>query len=286
MKFFKKNSDLIHHMKSVWLAMFASGCILHTTNASDVEIYQAAKAGDITLMFLLDLSGSMARSAAGGQSACDLPSGVTEKSYTSSTQTYLSGAPSYVRRWCVGSNKGIYYDRITRVKDGMFDLLYGNTTTGVTKIDDDKVIGLSTFQGTKGTIRIPARRLDVVVDGTTQRQLLLNAIAALDATSTTPTANAYADVGAYMMGTNTLPVYTLINAPQYFSYTVVNKKITTTYYQTCNTPTYNSDNTITSCASWGNATTTQPTSSLSSYSTSLCTVGAYNGTCYNSSGTM
>src|SRR5690606_20473437 len=67
-----------------------------------------------------------------------------------------------------------YYDRITRVKDALFDLLYGNTSKGIARLDDNKVIGLSTYSrptsfdsadspltadDTTGQVRIPARSL-------------------------------------------------------------------------------------------------------------------------------
>lgn len=63
------------------------------------------------------------------EGACDLPKGVSAGTIRSATETYIAGAPSYIRQWCQnGSSNSAhrYYDRITRVKDGMFDLLYGN----------------------------------------------------------------------------------------------------------------------------------------------------------------
>ncbi|MCO8093802.1 PilC/PilY family type IV pilus protein [Acinetobacter lwoffii] len=134
------------------------------TQAGDIEIYQNAKSGDITLMFMLDISGSMGSTDAG-----------------------VSGT------------------RLKRVQDAMSDLLSGNTAKGITRLDDDKIIGLATFDYSVGHVRIPARRLGDIVSGTTtQRQLLLNFATNLPANNgTTPTANAYADVGAYLMGTTT-----------------------------------------------------------------------------------
>lgn len=60
------------------------------TQASDIDIYQQAKSGQITLMFMLDISGSM-----GGNS---------------------------------GSIDGESTDRMTRLKTAMLDLLQGNTS--------------------------------------------------------------------------------------------------------------------------------------------------------------
>ena len=216
MKSIKKNNYEFNFQKkalvSVMTALFTTVMTTGISQASDIDIYQQAKSGDITLMFLLDLSGSMDRSAGGGQNACDLPSGVSAGTIRSATQTYLTGVPSYLRRWCqngTSNNATRYYDRLTRLKDGMIDLLYGNAANGVTRLDDDKVIGLSTFQYSNGTNKIPARPLgqSVFVNGQfiTQRQLLINTITSEDfaANGRTPTANAYADVAAYLLGTTT-----------------------------------------------------------------------------------
>ena len=216
MKNINKNNYEFNFQKkalvSVMTAVFTTVMTTGVSQASDIDIYQQAKSGDITLMFLLDLSGSMDRSAGGGQNACDLPSGVTAGTIKSATETYLVGVPSYVRQWCqsgTSSSAKRYYDRLTRLKDGMIDLLYGNAANGVTKLDDDKVIGLSSFQYSNGTNQIPARPLGatVLVGGKsiTQRQLLINTItsSSFTANGRTPTANAYADVAAYLLGTTT-----------------------------------------------------------------------------------
>lgn len=261
--------------------------------ASDIDIYQKAKSGTVTLMMVLDTSGSMGYpQIQDNSSACDLPSGASKTGYNNENST--NGSPIYKRYYCTatGSDKiyfhrsyranwktyyqtcgspqadytqctwsnettnapqyignkkeekikigGInytyyytaneekFYDRITRLKDGMFDLLHGNTDKGIKALDDDKVIGLSTYsrptkEGSKGDgitddrlttiptradgrrayMRIPARRLGDKVNGITQRQLILNEIAALGANNGTPTAHAYADAAAYLMGTTT-----------------------------------------------------------------------------------
>ncbi|USE83528.1 PilC/PilY family type IV pilus protein [Acinetobacter tibetensis] len=260
------------------LSALCSGLVISSSvQASDIDIYQQAKSGTISLMMMLDISGSMGYpQLVGSRSACDVPSGATIESNGSDTST--NGTPTYKRSYCnvietktyryrsYRSNKTTYYqsctnaatsisacswgnattstpslsglnnessssytyyyegmtrkyyDRITRLKDGMFDLLYGNTTKGITRIDDDKVIGLSTFSrptsfnssgeptaadNVSGQVRIPARRLDAVVNGVTQRQILLNEIAKLGARGGTPTADAYADTAAYLFGTTT-----------------------------------------------------------------------------------
>ena len=257
---------------------------LPIAQASDIDIYQEAKQGDVTLMFVIDISGSMGypqiQGPSGNNDPCDLPDGSTYVSFANENST--NGSPSYKRYYCnangsdrlykyrsyVSSRKTYYdickdpqtqytsctwisnnrtqpslstngtvnnngytyyyssdverfYDRITRVKDGMFDLLNGNTTKNIPKLADDKVIGLTTYStpltfnsagepetadNVSGKIRIPARRLDALVGGVTHRQLLLNEIAKIGARGGTPTANAYAEASAYLMGTTTLGV--------------------------------------------------------------------------------
>ncbi|WP_130803485.1 PilC/PilY family type IV pilus protein [Acinetobacter ihumii] len=260
------------------LSALCSGLLItSSTQASDIDIYQQAKSGTISLMMLLDISGSMGYpQQVGNSSSCDVPDGATINGNSSETST--NGSPSYTRYYCnvidtktykyrsyksngktryqlctnsattysactwgsettsmpsttapysdsLGSYTYFYdgmvrkyYDRITRLKDGMFDLLYGNSVTGIARIADDKVIGLSTFSrpttfnssgeptdadNVSGQIRIPARRLDAVIGGVTQRQILLNEIAKLSARGGTPTANAYADTAAYLFGSTT-----------------------------------------------------------------------------------
>lgn len=100
-------------------------------------------------------------------------------------------------------------DRLTRVKDGLFDLLQGNAAKNITKLSDDIVVGLSFFSATgkEGYISVPARALNQSVTNggvtKTQREWLLQSIADIKGGGLTPTAHAYAEVGAYMMGTNT-----------------------------------------------------------------------------------
>ena len=102
-----------------------------------------------------------------------------------------------------------YYDRLTRLKDAIFTLMDN------TQIDPNKVaIGIGQFStqsnssnqftgadGRSGKILVPAALLT-----DTQRRLIKTEIAGLIGSNGTPTANAYAEAGAYMLGTNT--VYT------------------------------------------------------------------------------
>ncbi len=275
MKNYKKERDSIFQNRSklgvmtgtsLLTSLICSGVVY----ASDIDIYQQARSGKITLMLMLDISGSMK-----GQTACDLPTGAnyissgTEavtstvpytRSYCEATGTnkvylyrsyskgtgrnkvnyyeectnkptnYQDCTGSYLGKTMIGSPPATtgsdgpyngytysyssdvvrYYDRITRVKDGVFDLLKGNTAKGITALSDDKVIGLSTLgvvynnqYYNMGRVLVPARPLGDVVNGSTQRALLLSAVSALPAQTYTPTARSYAETASYLMGTVT-----------------------------------------------------------------------------------
>ncbi|MGE8601107.1 MAG: pilus assembly protein PilY, partial [Acinetobacter calcoaceticus] len=269
----KKGLKFSYHPKILTSAVTAlcTGLVASSVSqASDIDIYQKAKAGDITLMFVLDISGSMGypqlQSDAG---ACDIPSNVVQTGYNSVLSS--NGVAEYKRYYCtataptyyymksgtswyscgnsssksdcitklksqpstsgltsMSSNYNTYYykagpdtqypDRITRVKDGMIDLLNGNASKGILPVSDDKLIGLTTFSrptqfnsageptsadNLRGQVRILARRLDAVVNGKTQRRILIEEIAKLGARGGTPTANAYAEAAASLMGTTT-----------------------------------------------------------------------------------
>ncbi|MCH7335852.1 PilC/PilY family type IV pilus protein [Acinetobacter sp. NIPH 2699] len=292
MKESKQSKLYFQKLLATTIAALSSGMVITSVvQASDIDIYQEAKSGEITLMLLLDLSGSMNRNASGGGSACDIPSGVSASTVrTSTTEVYISGVAAYERRWCQnGSSNSAarYYDRITRLKDGLIDLLYGNTSKNIVRLTDDKVIGLSTFQGNDGYIRIPARPLGEVVGGKTQRQILIDEVRGLVADSTTPTFRAFTDVASYMMGTNTQRRAQRNNSVYYFSYNNSGIK-----YRTCT-----AWNTSGACTTFAAQATANPVPSGSNFQQVACsyrfnTTNAqsplssggtlYNGTCYRS----
>lgn len=98
------------------------------------------------------------------------------------------------------------YDRLTRLKDAIFSLMDS------TQLDSSKIaIGIGQFSsqsnssntpnggdGSSGKIVVPAALLT-----TAQRAAIKTAVSALKGENGTPTANAYAEAGAYMLGKNT-----------------------------------------------------------------------------------
>lgn len=211
MKILDKLSGYYSRLESLMVALLSSCltvmmCLSMPSHASDIDIYQAAKQGDITLMFMIDISGSM-------------------------TTVDFRGSGS----------------RIDRVKTAMNDLLNGNSSKGVAKLSDDKIIGLSTLgayyynenysrygasSSQDGAILVPARRLDAVVNGITQRQLLIDTVnSKLVAKTATPTSISYAETVSYLMGTKTSS-----NGFKYYS-TIYSKKNLGTSSETYDSPT-------------------------------------------------
>ncbi|WP_318342324.1 PilC/PilY family type IV pilus protein [Acinetobacter sp. 16] len=231
------------------------------SRASDIDIYQNAQPTTITLMMLIDISGSMDYKSHGGGSACDPGGKPSSPLYTYDKSNTHTDVPVYRRQFC-GTADAPRFDRITRVKDGMMDLLFGNESKGISALSGDKLIGLSTigwvrdpllidlknsgkllWDGTTGTspmtdsgnmdklkkgasntykderggtasdwenygsIVVPARRLDetLTINGVsiTQRKYLAQKVAELAAVTNTPTASAYAETAAYLLGTST-----------------------------------------------------------------------------------
>ncbi|MBL8281112.1 pilus assembly protein PilC [Acinetobacter junii] len=207
------------------------------SQASDIDIYSNATGGKTTITLMLDTSGSMSESQVGG-SACDLASGT---SYTAGNEP--SGTtPGYTKYFCAvnipgSSSQQKRYDRLTRLKDAIFTLMDSN------QIDSNSVaMGIGQFSsqsgsdnvytspdGKSGKIVVPAALLS-----TTQRTAIKTAVANLRGRGGTPTANAYAEVAAYMLGTNTSTASNLGYSG--FSKSVLGSKVgsssTATNYQT------------------------------------------------------
>lgn len=250
------------------------------TRASDIDIYQEAKSGTITLMFMIDISGSMTNeheTTDTARAACELSSSMTAKNLV---QAVISGGPSYRRQWCEQSSKWVADDRITRVKDGMMDLLHGNPGKGIARLSDDKVIGLSTLGANDGkritlnqrsgyydtgSVLVPARRLDtdVQIDSTTtkkHREILIDAVKKLEPKGATPTARSYAETIAYMMGKNTQSS-SGDNRIYYFEST----RSGTTYYRECTEWSSNQ------CTKFSAENTTNPMEVPEEYTLENCT---------------
>ena len=119
------------------------------------------------------------------------------------------------------------FDRLTRLKDGMFAFL----NSSVEKLAEARVglghfsgynTGTTTGDGSTGEILVAAKALGAV--GSTQRTALKTAVAGLVAHNGTPTANAYAEAAAYLMGTTTYS-----ETYSYRNIAVENQRLTRSY---------------------------------------------------------
>ena len=269
--------------------------------ASDLQIYVKPSAGKKTLIMMLDTSGSMGWgenytgsstfSIQDDYSVC--VNGRSNIASVTSTST-----PSYTRYYCavpttnssyntlkdkceLQSNSSLRcFDRLTRLKDGMFAFL-DSTDTSL----DDVLVGVGNFSidndndgladSNAGQVLVGAKVLGASSTKNTvgsQRYNLKTAIANLKAYNGTPSAHAYAEAAAYLMGTTTYSeaytyrdiavertrlvrkyVVTGTRNPYSYTYTYV--------LSTCNSlnaTTFGSTNTQT-CSSWSSGTTTTAT---------------------------
>ncbi|WP_434057113.1 VWA domain-containing protein [Acinetobacter silvestris] len=172
-----------------------------------------------------------------------------------------------------GGDSGQTGSRITRLKNGMNAFLDSNNPT----LKDVRV-GLGHYSvggdGKTARILVEAKTLDEV--GSAQRVKLKDAVKNLTASGGTPTAHAYAEAAAYLMGTTTLRKY---------EYNVGNSVVPVYFYASgdwyvCDT--IQGDK----CSSW-TASSTPPAAELGTNSKS-CTVimngKNSKGTCYSKTG--
>lgn len=141
-----------------------------------------------------------------------------------------------------GTDSGQTGTRLARLKTGMTTFLNSNNPT----LDEVRV-GLGHYSvggdGKSSRILVKAEKLGPV--GSAQRTALQNAVNGLTATGGTPTAHAYAEAAAYLMGTST-------RSEAEIQVDVYKKDVvTTTYYRCDSLSTTDFTNNIQSCSSSG-----------------------------------
>lgn len=209
-----KINDAPHPSVKGWSLKVLSSVILgcmassagHTT---DLEIYQGATYGNASIMMMLDNSGSMdKRSISEDYSAVSSSNSTTTVNLTQSlyddngviTNTVYTYPVTYVEK-----NGTKYYDRMSRLKMALMPM-FANPRSDAAfgkNIELSKYkIGLGSFyfvsQENGGKIINPVLDLTLA-----NRKKLLETVRVLSASTNTPTANAYAEAGAYMLGTST-----------------------------------------------------------------------------------
>lgn len=179
-------------LSAISAAVTALVCVSVPSYSADIEIYKIPEdsVGATTIMLMVDVSGSMNTNSINadyGTGNCTIKHDSETANYTrnycavsaGTTNSKVTGYwyPSFSdsnRQWVAGCEQqsdASYrcYDRITRLKDGLRQVLEGTPT--VKKIDDKIVMGLSSFAGNNGYIRVPARALNAP-SGETRQELV------------------------------------------------------------------------------------------------------------------
>lgn len=222
-----------HHFKYgasfAWAFTATLLIVSSVVQASDMQIYAVPTAGKKTIVMMLDTSGSMGVNSSSNSIYADYE--VCSSRSDTLADTGGSGSYTYPRTYCLVSystsissnyqrlkdecsnpNKNAdgtlstrtaalkCYDRLSRLKDGMFDFLNSNNSS-LTNVR----VGLGHYSvagsGNAGRILVPADTLGVV--NSAQRNAIKIAMKDLTANGGTPTAAAYAEAAAYLMGTTT-----------------------------------------------------------------------------------
>lgn len=200
------------------LSTVVLGCMASSAgHTTDLEIYQGATYGNASIMMMLDNSGSMGTSSI----RSDYPNIDFKYSYTvkenqpiyddegKNIVDNVEYEVTYYKTSQNSNNK--YYDRMSRLKMALMPM-FANPKSDAAfgkNVDLNKYkIGLGSFyrsyDSSKGAYQDGGKITNPVLDLTLEnRKKILDTVRYLSASTNTPTANAYAEAGAYMLGTNT-----------------------------------------------------------------------------------
>ena len=269
------------------IAAFLSGAMtlllclaIPATQASDIEIYKKATAGTVTIMFLLDNSGSMGSTDSTGISRLErvrlgmiealaggdgvskidddkviglatfysssagyvkIPAQALNTPITS-TETYIQKKPM-VKYYYNGSK--YVYSSCTAWSDYATCTSWGATTTTAPALNSYTKTACAYVNSKTCTLYYTNTTISV----TDQRTLLLSFLSTWTGSFATPSGEAYAEVGAYMLGTTTAGTKTWYSCGSSGS---TNKSSCTTSTSTPTVTSYTSDGGTTS----GTTTTT------------------------------
>ena len=219
------NRTTLNKAKVSILSASITAMICSGTYGSDIDIYKApaSSAGATTVLFMLDLSGSMrfvdyqtntdgvlnTYDPGAGNSTC--PTGFTKENKNLTIGVDFKQAVNVYE--CSRSGRKTTMPRIDSLQKGVLQVLLGDSNdpnNNIKPLDDKIYLGLAAFAGDKGQIKSFARRLDEVYTdssgaGTnkTHRQHLAAKVANMSPNGGTPTPFAYAEAGAYLMGSKT-----------------------------------------------------------------------------------
>ncbi|ERL55322.1 pilus assembly protein [Psychrobacter aquaticus] len=229
----KSRHDTSHPIVKEWALTLLSATVITcmtsaASHASDLEIYQAPTQGSVVVTMMLDNSGSMNERSIGadysdrfsvnfannGRYYCNVNGIYLTNAVQTETKTQIvhdnNGLPtttskSYSVNYCQsGTTK--YYDRISRLKMALMPMFANPKSDQGFGSDADiskYKIGLGSFffrSSDEGGGKIDSPAVALTLDN---RQVFLDKIIALRPETNTPLANAYAEAGAYMLGTKT-----------------------------------------------------------------------------------
>lgn len=208
-----KTKNASHPVMKGWslrlLSTVVLGCMASSAgHTTDLEIYQGATYGNATIMMMLDNSGSMDYRSIRE----DYPNvsfqysgneNKTENIYSDDGKQIVSSA-TYQVDYYTNYNGKKYYDRMSRLKMALIPMFANPKSDQAFGKDIDLSkykIGLGDFffrTSSKGGGKIETPVVDLTL---ANRKKLVNTIVALKPETNTPIANAYAEAGAYMLGT-------------------------------------------------------------------------------------
>ncbi|MBZ1392893.1 hypothetical protein ACQKCW_06180 [Psychrobacter pacificensis] len=195
------------------LSTVIMGCMATSAgHTSDLEIYQGAIGGNASILMMLDNSGSMGIDSI----PADYPDITFNKKYFNkkeSVDIYNDAGDrivdtaeydvTYFKTNANSPNK--YYDRMSRLKRALIFMLArpkGEEGFGSDADISKYNVGLGSFfySDNAGGGKIVSPVKDLTLDN---RKKLIDKISELQPSTNTPIANAYAEAGAYMLGTTT-----------------------------------------------------------------------------------
>lgn len=289
--------------KKLWYAICSSSLSMtwlmtaSVVQASDLQIYAVPNAGQKTVILMLDTSGSMGVNSS--SNSIDEDYAVCSDRSNVLTDTGGSGSYTYTRTYCSvtyststssnyqrlkdrcsnpnknadgTSNGGTAalkcYDRLSRLKDGMFTLL-DSSDADVTSPNERQIklsttsVGLANFSAAgdskTGQILVAAKPLGIV--GSAQRNLIKSKILNLSAGGSTPSAHAMAEAASYLLGTTTYSEQSYVIQKERYRKRVQRSNNTTTYGTCSNNNSIDLANLNQTCKNngWSSWVSTPPT---------------------------
>lgn len=207
-----KSHPIVKDWSLKLLSTVVLGCMATGTgHTSDLEIYQGATYGNASIMMMLDNSGSMGQASIredySNITVYDRTEEYIREDIYNDEGNQVVDSVRYKVQFRKDRYGKKYYDRMSRLKMALVPM-FANPKSDQAfgkNVDLDKYkIGLGSFfyrardEG-GGKIESPVANLTLA-----NRKILINKVIGLEAETNTPIANAYAEAGAYMLGTNTI----------------------------------------------------------------------------------